>query len=226
MPVGPDPNPNERDIFESNLVLIHEELCDELEHLLDPLPRAMASNPVTSFFFKLIYTLGFRNMLRNRLSSENDRVIDLLRESKGDVTDLVNDDVDRLIDTNATLRSAKPKHENYPALKDAVRDLYAAILNTYGKVAGNVKRVHEDYDDLVRDTLPTRDAAETVLSLVHKPTERILKLLDADLTILKLPGFLRGTAVAFVRVGYEHAKDEMERVLGRIYDSGKSESGN
>ena len=112
-------------------------------------------------------------------------------------------------------RQCKNNHKNYKKLKEIVKWAFISRLEE-SIILMKVKDEVHDYESLVRAAFKTKDEAYKVLVKQLDRTEEAIKIIEEDLSILKLPT-AKNILIKTLRKGFEKTRRDMINNLDKVY---------
>ncbi|MFX0028097.1 MAG: hypothetical protein ACFE8B_02725 [Candidatus Hermodarchaeota archaeon] len=122
----------------------------------------------------------------------------------------------KYLEADQTSRNCSHSHKNYGRLKQVAKETFINYLREVVKFL-NVKEDVEDYGDLCRVAFKTLELAEQNLVKQLKFTDRGIKIIEEDPSILKVP-VGRKIIVKTLRRGFERTKAEFIKALYDTYN--------
>jgi len=131
---------------------------------------------------------------------------------------------DRIVDENfpkyfagdQTSRQCSRNHKNYDRLKQVVKETYINYLKQVVKLL-EVNDDLDDYGDLCRAAFKTKELAEENLMKQLSFTEKAIKIIEEDPSILKIP-MGKKILLKALRKGFEQTKIEFKNALEDTYN--------
>ena len=112
-------------------------------------------------------------------------------------------------------RQCKRNHKNFSRLKEIVRWAFISRLEE-SILMLKVKDDVQDYESLVQATFKTKEEAFNVLVKQLDRTDESIKIIEEDLSILKLPT-AKNLLIKTLRKGFEKTRKDMIKNLDNIY---------
>jgi len=126
------------------------------------------------------------------------------------------DNFPKFLNADQTYNQTKHHHKNYGKLKQAAKDTFINYLIEVTKLLA-VKEDVDDYGELCRVAFKSKEQAEKNLRNQLNITEKSIKIVESDLSILKI-GLGRKIIVRALRKGFENTKQEFIEGLNDTYD--------
>ena len=147
-----------------------------------------------------------------------DAGIELLKNgtTHDNFTRIVNESLPKYIEADQTSLQCSKQHKNYNKIIEVAKETFINYLKEVVKLL-EVKDDVEDYGDLCRVAFKSKEVAEKNLMKQLNFTERGIKIVEKDTSILKIP-FARRILVKALRKGFEQTKTEFIKGLNDTYD--------
>jgi len=129
---------------------------------------------------------------------------------------IVEESFPKYLDADQASRNCSHSHKNYERLIQVAKETFINYLKEVVKFL-DVKEDVEDYGDLCRIAFSTKDVAEQNLMKQLEFTERGIKIIEEDPSILKVP-VGRKIIMKTLRRGFERTKAEFIKSLNETYD--------
>ena len=129
---------------------------------------------------------------------------------------IVHENFPKYLEADQTFRQCNKHHKNYDRIIEVAKETFINYLSEVVKLL-EVKEDVEDYSDLCRVAFKSKEVAEQNLMRQLNFTNRGIKIVEEDLSILKIPGF-RKIIVKALRKGFEQTKIEFINALNDTYD--------
>jgi hypothetical protein len=122
----------------------------------------------------------------------------------------------KYLDADQTSRNCSHSHKNYEKIKNVAKDTFVNYLKEVVKLL-EVEEDVEDYGDLCRVAFATKKVAEQNLMRQLDFTNRGIKIVEEDPSILKIPVGKR-IIVKTLRRGFERTKADFIKSLNETYE--------
>jgi len=129
---------------------------------------------------------------------------------------IVEESFPKYLDADQASRNCSHSHKNYERLKQVANETFINYLKEVVKFL-DVKEDVEDYGDLCRVAFNTKEVAEQNLMKQLEFTERGIKIIEEDPSILKVP-VGRKIILKTLRRGFERTKAEFIKSLNETYN--------
>ena len=129
---------------------------------------------------------------------------------------IVNESLPKYIKADQTSLQCRKQHKNYPKIIQVAEETFINYLKEVVKFL-EVKDDVEDYGDLCRIAFNSIEVAEENLMKQLNFTERGIKIVENDLSILKIP-IGKKIIVKALRKGFEETKREFIKGLDETYN--------
>ncbi|MFW9970074.1 MAG: hypothetical protein ACFFDF_07715 [Candidatus Odinarchaeota archaeon] len=123
----------------------------------------------------------------------------------------------KYLEGDQTYNQCSHSHKNYEKLKQVAKDTFINYLKEVVKLL-EIKNEVNDYGDLCRAAFPSKEIAEQNLMRQLDYTEKGIKIVEEDTTILKIP-MGRRIIVKALRQGFNLTKKEFIASLNDTYDN-------
>lgn len=129
---------------------------------------------------------------------------------------IVNDSLPKYIKVDQTSLQCSRHHKNYDKIIEVAKKTFINYLNEVVKFL-EVKEDVKDYGDLCRVAFKSKEIAKQNLMKQLDFTDRGIKIVEKDLSILKIP-LGRKIIVKTLRKGFERTKAEFIKSLNETYN--------
>lgn len=136
------------------------------------------------------------------------------RESNFDKA--IEENFPKYLEADQTSRNCSHTHKNYVRLKQVAKETFINYLKEVMKLL-EVKEDVKDYGELCRIAFNSIEVAEQNLSKQLEFTDRAIKIIEKDPSILKVP-VGRKIIVKTLRRGFERTKAEFMKALDETYN--------
>ncbi|KKK46161.1 MAG: hypothetical protein Lokiarch_03730 [Candidatus Lokiarchaeum sp. GC14_75] len=130
--------------------------------------------------------------------------------------EIVEENFPKFQKVDQTYNQTKHHHKNYGKLEQAAKETFINYLTEVTKLLA-VKEDVEDYGELCRVAFKSKEQAEQNLRNQLNITEKSIKIVEDDISILKI-GLGRKIIVRALRKGFENTKKEFIEGLNETYD--------
>ena len=172
---------------------------------------------------KIFYDNWAQNDARgNTLKQINltlDAGIELLKNGTTDdnFNRIVNESLPKYIEADQTSLQCRKQHKNYVRIIEVAEETFINYLKEVVKLLA-VKDDVDDYGDLCRVAFKSKEVAEVNLMKQLKYTERGIKVVEEDISLLKIP-IAKRIIVKALRKGFEETKREFIKGLNDTYNN-------
>ena len=171
---------------------------------------------------KIFYDNWAQNDIRDNTLKQINLTLDagiVLLKNGADDEDfdrVVNESLPKYIEADQTSLQCRKKHKNYDKIINVAKETFINYLKEVVKLL-DVKDDVEDYGDLCRVAFKSKEVAEQNLMKQLNFTDRGIKIVEKDLTILKIP-LGKKIIVKALRKGFEQTKSEFINALNDTFD--------
>ena len=171
---------------------------------------------------KIFYDNWAKNDIRdNTLKQINltlDAGIKFLRNgaSDEDFDRIFNESLPKYIEADQTSLQCSKKHKNYSRIIEVAKETFINYLKEVVKLL-EIKDDVEDYGELCRVAFKSKEVAEQNLMKQLNFTDRGIKIVEEDLSILRIPVAKR-IIVKALRNGFLKTKEEFFQSLNETYN--------
>ena len=135
--------------------------------------------------------------------------------SKEKFEKIVEENFPKYLQADQVFRQCKNNHKNFDRLKEIVKWAFISRLEE-SIIMMKVKDEVNDYESLVRAAFKTKEEAFKVLVKQLDRTDESIKIIEEDLSILKLPT-AKNLLIKTLRKGFEQTRRDMINNLANIY---------
>ena len=177
-------------------------------------------------FIKPLVKIFYDNWAKNDVRDNTLKQINLTLDAgikflKNGATDsefdrIVNENLPKYIKADQTSLQCSKNHKNYPKIIQVAKETFVNYFKEVVKLL-DVKDDVEDYGDLCRVAFKSKEVAEENLKKQLNFTERGIKIVENDLSILKIP-IGKKIIVKTLRKGFEETKREFFNSLNETYN--------
>jgi len=174
--------------------------------------------PLVKIFYDNWAQHDVRDNTLKQINLTLDAGIELLKNGATDdnFDRIVNESLLKYIEADQTSLQCSKKHKNYDRIIKVAKETFINYLKEVVKLL-EVKDDVEDYSDLCRVAFKSKEVAEQNLIKQLEFTDRGIKIVEEDLSILKLPG-VRKIIVKALRKGFLKTKEEFFQSLNETYN--------
>lgn len=141
----------------------------------------------------------------------------LLNGSSNDIfNEILNESFPKYLEADQTTRQCSRQHKNYERLKHVSRETFINYLKEVVKLL-EINDEVKDYGDLCRLAFPSKEIAEKNLMKQLNFTDKGIKIVEEDLSLLKL-NLGRKIIVKALRSGFEQTREEFIKALNDTYN--------
>jgi len=176
--------------------------------------------PIVKAFYDNWAQNDIRDNTLKQINLTLDAGIELLKNGASDdnFDRIVNKNLPRYIKADQTSLQCSKKHKNYNRIIKVAKETFINYLKEVVKLL-EVKDDVEDYSDLCRVAFKSKEVAEQNLMKQLNFTDRGIKIVEEDLSILKLPtSFGKKIIVKALRKGFLKTKEEFFQSLNETYN--------
>jgi len=190
--------------------------------LIDTELQAGILNFIIKPLVKIFYDNWAKNDIRdNTLKQINltlDAGIELLKngDNEDNFDRIFNKSLPKYIEADQTSLQCSKRHKNYNKIIEIAKGTFLNYLKEVVKLL-DVKDNVEDYGDLCRVAFKSKELAEQNLMKQLNFTDRGIKVVEEDLSILRIP-IAKRIIVKALRKGFEQTKREFSNALNDTYD--------
>jgi hypothetical protein len=179
-----------------------------------------------NFIIKPLIKVFYDNWAKNDIRDNTLKQINLTLDAgmellKNDLNDdnfnkIFNENLPKYIETDQTSLQCNKQHKNYNRIIEVAKETFLNYLKEVIKLL-DVKDDVDDYGDLCRVAFKSKELAEQNLMKQLSFTNRGIKIVENDLSILKIP-LGKKIIVKALRKGFEQTKKEFIVALNDTYD--------
>jgi hypothetical protein len=129
---------------------------------------------------------------------------------------IVEESFPKYLNADQASHNCSHSHKNYERLKQVAKETFINYLKEVVKLL-DVKEDVEDYGDLCRAAFSKQEVAEQNLMKQLEFTDRGIKIIEEDPSILKIP-VAKKIIVKTLRRGFERTKTEFIKSLNETYN--------
>ena len=220
------------DYLERNYDLVKERMIQQMENSIitgRKLIDTQLDMGLLNWFLRPVVKVFYDNWAKNDIRGNTMKQINLTLDAgikllKNGVNDdnfnrVVNENLSKYIEADQTSLQCRKQHKNYRRIIEVAEKTFTNYLTEVVKLL-EVSDEVKDYGDLCRVAFKSKEVAEENLMKQLDFTDRGIKIVEEDLSILKIPGF-RKIIVKALRNGFEETKREFINGLNDTYDQEK-----
>ncbi|MHA1987099.1 MAG: hypothetical protein ACW98D_10705 [Promethearchaeota archaeon] len=215
--------------LERNYHLIKERMIQQMENSIK-MGRTLIDKELDmgflNFIIKPLIKVFYDNWAKNDIRDNTLKQINLTLDAgmellKNDLNDdnfnkIFNENLPKYIETDQTSLQCNKQHKNYNRIIEVAKETFLNYLKEVIKLL-DVKDDVDDYGDLCRVAFKSKELAEQNLMKQLSFTNRGIKIVENDLSILKIP-LGKKIIVKALRKGFEQTKKEFIVALNDTYD--------
>ena len=217
------------DYIERNYHIIEQRMIEQMEHSIEvgrQLIETELDTGLLNFIVKPIVKTFYDFWAKNDARSGTLKQIKITLDSGKEL--LLNSNLEQNLDkiveeffpkylaNDQTDSQCSKTHQNYERIKQVAKETFINYLKEVIKLL-EVKDEVENYGDLCRVAFPSREIAEQNLMKQLDYTDKGIKIIEEDHSLLKIP-IGRKIIVKALRRGYELTKKEFIDALNDTYD--------
>ena len=130
---------------------------------------------------------------------------------------IVKESLPKYIEADQTSLQCRKQHKNYVRIIEVAEETFKNYLKEVVKLLA-VKDDIEDYGDLCRVTFKSKEVADQNLMRQLNFTDRGIKVVEEDISILRIP-LAKRVIVKALRKGFEETKKEFIKGLNDTYNN-------
>jgi len=179
-----------------------------------------------NFIIKPLLKIFYDNWVQNdvregtlkqiQVSLESGKQLLMNGNNEHNFNKIVEESFPKYLDADQVSHNCSHSHKNYERLKQVAKETFVNYLKEVVKFLG-VKEDIEDYGDLCRVAFNTKEVAEQNLMKQLEFTEKGIKIIEEDLSILRVP-VGKKIIVKTLRRGFERTKAEFIKSLNETYN--------
>lgn len=217
------------DYLERNFHLIKDRMIQQMEEsiikgrkLIDSELDTGILNLIVKPLVKLFYDNWAKNDVRDNTLKQINLTLDaglkLLKIgiSTDNFTKILEESLPKYIQADQTSLQCIKHHKNYGKIIEVARETFTNYLKEVVKLL-DIKEDVDDYGDLCRAAFKSKEEAEENLMQQLNFTERGIKIVEEDPSILKIP-VGRRIIVKTLRKGFLQTKKEFIKSLNETYN--------
>ncbi|MFX1390961.1 MAG: hypothetical protein ACFE9Z_12925 [Promethearchaeota archaeon] len=218
------------DYIERNYLLIKERMIQQMENsiklgrkLIDTELDTGLLNFIIKPIVKTFYDYWAKNEARSGTLKQIKVTLDsgkqLLINGKTEeiFNNILEENFPKYLEADQTNNQCSHSHKNYDKLKQVAKDTFKNYLKEVVNLL-EVKNEVDNYGDLCRAAFPSKEVAEQNLMKQLDFTDKGIKIVEQDSTILKIP-MGRKIIVKALREGFNLTKKEFIASLNDTYNN-------
>jgi hypothetical protein len=218
------------DYLERNYQLVKERMIQQMEKsillgrkLIDTALDTGLLNIIIKPLVKIFYDNWAQNDIRGttlkQINLTLDAGIELLKNGFTDdnFDRIVTENLPKYVEADQTSLQCRKQHKNYPKIIQVAEETFINYLKEVVKLLEVTDDV-EDYGDLCRVAFNSKEIAEENLMKQLNFTDRGIKIVEKDLSLLRIPLGKR-IIVKALRKGFEETKREFIKGLNDTYNN-------
>jgi hypothetical protein len=217
------------DYLERNYHFIKERMIQQMENsivlgrkLIDSELRVGILNFIVKPLVKIFYDNWAQDDVRDNTLKQINLTLDagtqLLKDGGTDeaFNKIVSKNISKYLEADQTSLQCNKHHKNYPKIIKVAEETFKNYLKEVVKLLA-VEEDVKDYGDLCRVAFKSKEVAEENLMNQLNYTERGIKVVEEDLSILRIP-FGKRIIVKALRKGFDQTKTEFFKALNDTYN--------
>jgi len=216
------------DYLERNYHLVKERMIQQMENSIIRGRNLIDTELDMGFlnFIKPLVKIFYDNWAKNDVRDNTLNQINLTLDAgikflKNGATDsefdrIINESLPKYIKADQTSLQCSKNHKNYPKIIQVAEETFINYLKEVVKLLEVTEDV-EDYGDLCRVAFKSKKIAEENLMKQLTFTDRGIKIVENDLSLLKIP-LGKKIIVKALRKGFVQTKQEFINALNDTYD--------
>ncbi len=217
------------DYLERNYHLVKQRMIQQMENSIlmgRKLIDEELDTGLLNFLIKPLVKIFYDNWAQNDVRGNTLKQINLTLDAgikllKNGITDdnfnrIVTESLPKYLEADQTSQQCSKQHKNYNRIIEVARKTFINYLKEVIKLL-EVKDDVEDYGDLCRVAFKSKEVAEENLMKQLNFTDRGIKIVEEDLSILKIP-VGRKIIVKTLRKGFLKTKKEFFQSLNETYN--------
>ena len=175
--------------------------------------------PIVKIFYDNWAQKDARGNTLKQINLTLDAGIKLLKNGTTDdnFNRIVKENLPKYIEADQTSLQCRKQHKNYVRIIEVAEETFINYLKEVVKLLA-VKDDVDDYGDLCRVAFKSKEVAEVNLMKQLKYTERGIKVVEEDISLLKIP-IAKRIIVKALRKGFEETKREFIKGLNDTYNN-------
>ncbi|MFX0023573.1 MAG: hypothetical protein ACFE9S_14700 [Candidatus Hermodarchaeota archaeon] len=217
------------DYLERNYRVVKERMIEQMEKSLE-LGRTLIDteldtgllNFIVKPIVKTFYDIWAKNEARSgtlkqiEVTLNSGKQLLLNGKTEESFNKILEDNFPKYLEADQTSQQCSKSHKNYEKLKQVAKETFKNYLKEVVRFL-EIEDDVDNYGDLCRAAFPSREVAEKILSKQLDFTDRGIKIVEEDSSILKIP-MGRKIIVKALRQGFNLTKREFSASLNDTYD--------
>ncbi len=210
------------EIFKQELINLMENRLDYGNVLIEKELTVGAFDFIAKPIIKTFYRYWQNNDAKEGTLAQINTILDCGKilaingtNSEGRFNKVVEENFIEYLKGDQVYRQCSKKHKNFPALKEIVKNTFISQIKE-ATILLKVKEEVVDYGGLVRAAFKNKEEAYENLVKQLDFTDQCLKIVEKDLSILKLPTG-RNILMKTLRKGFEQTRIDFIDNLNNIY---------
>ncbi|MFX0083323.1 MAG: hypothetical protein ACFE94_16375 [Candidatus Hodarchaeota archaeon] len=217
------------DYFKRNFDIVRERMIQQMEdsialgrNLIDTELDTGVLNFIIKPIIKTFYDYWSKSDVKEgtlkqiQITLESGRDLLFNDNNEQNFKKIVGDSFPKYLKADQASRNCSHSHKNYERLKQVAKETFINYLKEVVKLL-EVKEDVEDYGDLCRVAFSTKEVAEQNLMKQLEFTDRGIRIIEEDPSILKIP-VAKKIIVKLLRSGFECTKAEFIKSLNETYN--------
>ncbi|MFX1377593.1 MAG: hypothetical protein ACFFA4_00735 [Promethearchaeota archaeon] len=218
------------DYLERNYLIIKERMIEQMESsialgrkLIDTELDTGILNFIVKPLVKTFYDYWAKNEARSgtlrqiKITLEAGKQILLNGKTEENFNKVLEENFPKYLEADQTHGQCSHSHKNYERLKQVAKETFINYLKEVVLLL-EIKEEIDNYGDLCRVAFPSKEVAEQNLMNQLNFTDRGIKIVEEDLSILKIP-IGRKIIIKALRQGFNLTKKDFITSLNDTYDS-------
>lgn len=215
--------------LERNYDIVKQRMIQQMENsialgrnLIDTALDTGLLNFIIKPLVKIFYDNWVQNDVREgtlkqiQVSLESGKQLLMNGNDEHNFNKIVEESFPKYLDADQASRNCSHSHKNYERLKQVAKETFVNYLKEVVKFL-EVKEDIEDYGDLCRVAFNKKEVAEQNLMKQLEFTEKGIKIIEEDLSILRVP-VGKKIIMKTLRRGFERTKAEFIKSLNETYN--------
>jgi hypothetical protein len=215
--------------IERNYQLVKEQMIQQMENSIK-MGRSLIDSEfdlgLLGFIVKPLVKIFYDNWAQNDIRENTLKQINLTLDAgiellKNGATEenfnrIVNENLPKYIEADQTSRQCNKQHKNYNRILKVAKETFINYLKEVVMFL-DVRDDVENYIELSRVAFKSKEVAEQNLMKQLNFTDRGIKIVEEDFSILKRPPFGKKIIVKALRKGFEQTKTEFINTLNDTF---------
>ena len=200
--------------YEKNIRIITEELIKEFDQGSEYVGSATCDiGKAASWFYRNV----MQSSIKKRALEEHEILITCACKVNGNNLDrIVDEHLEDYLRKNEIYVRSNRRHERFSDLKGILREEFKARLEFLVKL---IRGEGENYDELLRNVFPNPDDAKEVMDRNFGYVLKVMKLMESEKRLIKIPEFAKDDAITIVRSTFDYASERFNRRISEIYNT-------